>query len=569
MRGRDGARRAGEAAAARTLFLLLATENVLINYTSTAMNVALSALVRDLRTTLTGVQSVISLYALVVAAFLITGSKLGARHGYRRIFALGGGVFALGALITAFAPRLPFMLLGWSLLQGLGVALMLPALPAMLTAAFTGADRTRALSTLAMTSGIGAAAGPVAGGLITDYLSWRVSFLLEAGITLAVTGLLRRTAGTRPLPARTGQRFDVLGVLLSTTGLALVVVATLFTGRYGLLEARQDFTVFGHTLLERGGLSPAPLLAGAGVVVLAVFAGWERHLFTRGRDPLVRVSVLRNRNVRAGTSAQLLQILVSGGALFLVPVFLQTTLGFDALRCGVVLLPSALGLMAAAAPTARRVGRGRMTHRAAAMGAFVMMAAGCGVVAALFSPRAQDVQAVGLALAPGILLVGIGRGMAATITDLVQSAPAPDRVGDVTGLSRTAGYLGSAFGVALAGALLTASLLYAFEAGVNGSSVLSTAQKQLVTRSVEQQVQVTAASDDALRAKVASRGITGAAADELVRINARAREQALTVSVIGMAVPALAGWLVARRIPVPAGRGPAAGAGPEPPRGDP
>ncbi|MEV7689090.1 MFS transporter [Streptomyces bungoensis] len=555
MRRRDGARRAGgrpgaEGPAARALFLLLATENVLINYTSTAMNVALSALVRDLRTTLTGVQSVISLYALVVAAFLITGSKVGARYGYRRIFALGGGVFALGALITAFAPRLPFMLLGWSLLQGLGVALMLPALVAMLTGAFAGADRTRALSTLAMTSGIGAAAGPVVGGFITNYLSWRVSFLLGAGVTLVVAGLVRRTAEAGPVPVRAGgRRFDVLGVVLSTSGLALVVVATLFTGRYGLLKARQDFTVFGHTLLERGGLSPVVLLSGAGLVVLVAFAWWERHLVRSGGDPLVRVSVLRDRTVRTGTSTQLMQVLVPNGALFLVPVFLQTTLGFDALRCGIVLLPITVGLLVAAAPTARRVGQGRMSHRAAAMGSFVFMAAGCGAIAVLFSPQAQGLTAVGLALAPGILLVGIGRGMATTITDLIQSAPPPEEVSDVTGLSRTGSYLGGAFGVALAGALLTPALLYAFEAGVRDSGVLSSAQKQQATRTLEQQVQVTAASDDVLRAKATARGYTGAAADELVRINAQAREQALTVSVTGMAVLAFAGWLVARRIP--------------------
>ncbi|MGW3044424.1 MFS transporter [Kitasatospora sp. NPDC001159] len=532
------------------MFVLLTAENVLINYTSTAMNVALSALVGDLHTTLTGVQSAISLYALVVAAFLITGSKFGARHGYRRTFVLGGGIFALGALITTFAPSLLFMLLGWSLFQGLGVALMLPALLAMLTAAFTGAVRTKALSMLAMTSGIGAAAGPVLGGLITNYLNWRVSFLLEVVVTLAVSWFIRRTADAGRLPVRTGPRFDVLGVVLSATGLALLVVASLFAGRYGLLRARQDFVVLGHTLLGRGGLSPVPVLSGMGLVVMAAFAGWERHLVRSGRDPLVRVSVLRDRTIRDGTSTQLMQILVPNGALFLVPVFLQTTLGFDALRCGIVLLPTSVGLMMAAVPTARRIGCGRMTHRAAAMGAFVFMAVGCGAVAVLFSPHAQGMSAVGLALAPGILLIGLGRGMATTTTDLVQSAAPPDEVSDVTGLSRTAGYLGSSFGVAIAGALLTPALLYTFEVGVNDSSVLSTAQKELVTRTLEQQVQITAASDDALRAKVTSRGITGASADELVRINAHAREQALTVSVSGMAALSVAGWFVARRIPV-------------------
>lgn len=522
------------------------------------MNVALSALVGDLHTSLTGVQSAISLYALVVAAFLITGSKLGARHGHRRIFVLGGEIFVLGTLIAAFGPSLPFLLAGWSLLQGIGVALMLPAVLSMLTAAFAGATRTRVLSALSTTSGIGAAVGPVVGGLITTYLSWRVSFLLETAVTLTVVLLMRRTAqtaGTGPPPARTGpgthgeRSFDVLGAVLSAAGFGLLVVATLLSGRYGLLRARQDFAVFGRTVLHRGELSPVLLIGGLGLLVLLVFVWWERRLVRTGRDPLVRMSVLRDRTVRAGTETQVMQILVPSGMLFLVPVFLQTTLGFDALRSGITLITVTVGLTVAAPVVARLIARGRMTHRAAAMGIFLVMGAGCVAIAVLFHPHEQRVQAVGLALAPGLLLIGCGRGLATTVTDLVQSAPPPDEVSDVTGVSRTAGYLGSSFGVALAGAVMTTALLLAFEAGTDASSVLSADQKQLVQRTLQHQVQIAAASDDALRARLASQGVTGAAADELVRINARARGQALAVGATAMAVLALAGFLVARRIP--------------------
>ena len=557
MAGDGTAGRAGDGApaAARTLFVLLSVENILINYTSTCMNVALSVLVSDLDTSLTGVQSAISLYALVVAAFLITGSKLGARHGYRRTFAVGGEIFALGALITAFGPTLPFMLAGWSVLQGIGVALMLPALVSMLTAAYTGAARTKALSTLGMTAGIGAGAGPVVGGLITNYLSWRVSFLLEAVITLTVVLLMRRTADPERPPVRTEQNFDLLGVVLSATGFGLLVVATLLAGRYGLLKDRQDFVVFGETLLHTGQVSPVPLIAGIGALVLGLFAGWERHLVTSGRDPLVRLSVLRNRTIRAGTETLVMQILVPTGVLFLVPVFLQTTFGFDALQSGIVLIMVPLGLTAAASATAGLIVRGRMTHRGAQKGAFLLMAAGCLAIAVMFDPRQQDVPAIGLALAPGLALVGLGRGLATTVTDLIQSAPPPEEVSDVTGLSRTAGYLGSSFGVALAGAFMTTSLLLAFEAGVDESSVLTSGQKQLVQRTVDHQVQVTAVNDDTVRAKVAAQGVSGAAAVELVRINARARGQALTVAAVGMAVLALAGFLVALRIPRSAGTG--------------
>ncbi|MGW7410094.1 MFS transporter [Streptomyces sp. NPDC054833] len=535
--------------ALRTLFVLLSVENVLINYTSTAMNVALSAIVRDLHTSLTGVQSAISLYALVVAACLITGSKLGARRGYPRTFVLGGEVFGLGALLTALGPSLPFMLAGWSALQGVGVALMLPAVVAMLTEAFTGATRTKVLSTLGVTAGIGAAAGPVVGGLITHYFSWRVSFLMETVITLAVVLLMRRTVDPGRPGVRPGQRFDVLGALLSATGFGLLVIATLLAGRYGLLRDRMDFEVFGNTLLHRGQVSPVPLLAAMGLVVLGVFAGWERHLIRRGRDPLVRLSVLRNRTIRVATLTLVMQILVPTGMLFLVPVFLQTTVGFDALRSGVTLITVPVGLTVAASTAARLIGSGRMTHRTAQMGAFLCMAAGCAAIAVMFDPRQREASAMGLALAPGLLLIGLGRGLATTVTDLIQSAPPPEEVSDVTGLSRTAGYLGSSFGVALAGAFLTTALLFAFEAGADASSVLSSDQKHLVKQTLDHQVQITAATDSAVRTKLASRGVTGVAADELVRINARARGQALTVAAIGMGALALIGFVLALRIP--------------------
>ncbi|MER6629258.1 MFS transporter [Streptomyces sp. NPDC000987] len=555
MKRRKRARRTGAEAHAgaardvRTLFVLLSVENFVINYTSTAMNVALSVMVRDLHTSLTGVQSAMSLYALVVAACLITGSKLGARHGYARAFVVGGQIFALGALISALGPTLRFVLFGWSLLQGIGVALMLPALVSMLTEAFTGAARTKALATLGIIAGVASGAGPVVGGLITDYAGWRLSFLLEAVVTLVVLALMRRKVSPGRFPGRPGQRFDVLGAVLSATGFGLLVVATLLGSRYGLIENREDFEVFGTTVLHRGQVSPVPLLAGAGLVVLFVFAVWERHLIRHGRDPLVRLSVLRDRTIRTGTLTMVMQILVPTGMFFLVPVFLQTTAGFDALRSGVTLFVVPVGLTAAASMGAGLVGNGRMTHRTAQIWAFLAMAAGCVAVAVMFDPHRREVPAIGLALAPGLLLIGIGRGLATTATDLVQSASPPEQVSDVTGLGRTAGYLGSSFGVALAGALMTTSLLLAFEAGTNASTVLSSGQKRYVQQTLEHQVQVTAATDDAVRAKAESRGITGTAADELVRINTRARGRALTAASLGMGTLALIGLVLALRLP--------------------
>ncbi|MGQ4420134.1 MFS transporter [Streptomyces sp. SAS_269] len=420
--------------------------------------------------------------------------------------------------------------------------------PPQLLGLLTGA------ATLCMTAGIGAAAGPMLGGLITNYLGWRVSLLMEALINLAVVLFMRRTVAPGRTRAHPGQRFDVLGALLSATGFGLLVVATLLAGRYGLLQNRQDFEVFGVTLLHRGGVSPVPLLAGIGLVILVVFAAWERHLIRRGGDPLVRLSVLRDRTVRVGTLTLVTQILVPTGVLLLVPVFLQTTVGFDAPRSGVTLIAVPVGLMVAAPAAAGLVANGRMTHRTAQMGAFLCMASGCALIAVMFDPHQREVTAMGLALAPGLLLVGVGRGLATTVTDLIQSAPPPEEVSDVTGLSRTAGYLGSSFQVALAGAFMATALLWPSRPGRTPAGSCRPA-RSLVKRTLDHQVQITAATDDAVRAKLASRDVTGTAADELVRVNARARGQALTVAALGMGAPALMGFALALRIPRAGGPG--------------
>ncbi|MGW0885490.1 MFS transporter [Streptomyces sp. NPDC002671] len=245
----------------------------------------------------------------------------------------------------------------------------------------------------------------------------------------------------------------------------------------------------------------------------------------------------------------MLQIPVPNGMLFLVPVFLQATVGFDALRSEITLIAVPAGLTVAAPTAAGLIGSGRMTQRTARMGAFLCMAAGCVLIAVMFDPRQRHVSATGLALAPGLLLIGLGRGLATTMTDLIQSAPPPEQVSDVTGLSRTAGYLGSSLGVALASAFLATALLLAFEAGADASGVLSSGQKQLVKQTLSHQVQITAVTDDAVRTKVASRGVGGTAVDELVRINARARGQVLTVAALAMGALSHIGSALALRIP--------------------
>ncbi|WP_199896435.1 MFS transporter [Streptomyces niger] len=521
------------------------TQQLLMAYDSTAMNVAVSDIVTDLGTTLTGVQSAISLYALVMAALMITGSKLGSRVGHVRVFTLGAAVYGCGALVTALSPGLPVMLLGWSLLEGVGAVLIFPAILSIATLAFTGARRTRALALVGAAAGVGAALGPLLGGLITRYLSWRVSFLMEAAVTAAVVVLLVRHRRRVPRPEAARQpSFDVLGAVLSALGFGLIVLGTLLASRYGLLITRSDVVLFGRTVLGEGAVSPTVLLALCGVVMLALFAWWEHHRACTGRDPLVRPVVLRDRTTRVGSLSLGLQYLVLAGVFFLVPVFVQTTLAYDALESGVTLLPATVLLVVGAAVGTRAVGRGRATRRPLIILGFLLIAAGTALIAFVFGPDAS-----GLRIAPGLAMAGLGLGLCTLLADLVQSSAAEDRVSDVAGLSRSFSYLGQSLGIALAGALMIGVLLGTALDSVRTSTVLTGGQKATAEHTLEHGVQATAVSDEQLRTALDRQGVSGPPADELVRINTLAREDGLTAAMVAMGLFALAGAGLAARLP--------------------
>jgi len=306
-------------------------------------------------------QSAISLYALVMAASMITGSKLGSRHGYRRMFVLGAVVYGAGALVTALSPGLPVMLLGWSLLRGSARRWCSPTSSPSPGCPSKAPSGSRALSLVGAAAGIGAGLGPIVGGAITVAATWRLSFLLEVVVTLLVAAAMFRLVEPRPGEPRAP--FDLTGVALSALGMVLIVLGILLASTYGLLRARKDFAVLGVTVLPKGGLSPTVLLVVLGLVVLVGFAAWERRRIDRREDPLVHLAVLRPRATRVGSVALGLRSLFTAGLMFVVPVYLQTALGYDALRSGVTLLPVTVALIAASVVVARLVGGDRIQRR--------------------------------------------------------------------------------------------------------------------------------------------------------------------------------------------------------------
>lgn len=303
------------------------------------MNVSIAQVAKDVDTTVTGIQTAITLYTLVMAALMITGGKLGQILGRKRAFAIGCVIYGVGSSITAIAPSLGVLIFGWSFLEGVGAALILPAIVALVASNFSRPERPRAYGLVASAGAIAVAAGPLIGGLFTTYLSWRWVFVGEVLIVLAILALARRMADATPDAA---VRLDFVGTVLSAVGLGLLVVGILRSGEWGLVRPKPGAPTW-------IGLSPVIWMLLAGGLVLWLFMGWEDRRIARGAEPLVNPAILKNPTLRGGLTSFFFQYLVQGGLFFAVPLFLSVALGLSAIQTGIRLLPLSITLLLAAA----------------------------------------------------------------------------------------------------------------------------------------------------------------------------------------------------------------------------
>src|SRR6516165_3829015 len=320
------------AGAAGMVLLTLASAQFLMTLDSSVMNVSIATVAKDVGTTVTGIQAAITFYTLVMASLMITGGRLGQIFGRKRAFAIGCVIYGCGSLITALSPSLPVLLLGWSVLEGVGAALIMPAIVALVASNFARSARPRAYGLVASAGAIAVAAGPLIGGLFTTYASWRWVFAGEVLVVLVILALTRRIADT---PADKGARLDLVGPVL-------IVYGILRAGTWGFVQPKQGAP---HWL----GLSPVIWLVLAGGVVLRVFMWWEIHQRQRGGPVLVDLAMLRNQTLRGGLTSFLFQYLLQAGLFFAVPLFLSVALGLSAVATGVRLLPLSITLLLAAA----------------------------------------------------------------------------------------------------------------------------------------------------------------------------------------------------------------------------
>jgi len=525
------ARDAQTAQGAGAVLLTLCAGQFLMALDSSVMNVSIATVAKDLDTTITGIQSAIVLYTLVMAMLMVTGGKIGSMIGRKRAFIVGLVIYCSGSLTTALAPNLPVLLLGWSFLEGVGAALIMPAIVALVAGNFPPEGRPRAYGLVGAAGAIAIAVGPLIGGLATTYASWRWVFAGEVLIGAGIVLLSRRMADT---PVEKRSHLDLLGSVLWALGMGLVVLGVLFSSEWGLIMPKED----GPSIL---GLSPVVWLILGGLLTLRLFMGHIRRLDAAGAEPLITPALFRNRQMTGGLVMFFFQFVVMMGIFFVIPLYLSVALGLSAIDTGLRITPLSITMLLAAAGVPKflpSVSPRRVVE-------FGLVAVVFGIVL-LFT--AMDVDASASIVTVPLLLIGLGFGGLASQLGAVTVSAVPDEQSpEVGGLQNTATQFGASIGTALAGAILITSLTSSFLSGI--------AQNPDVPPEVSSQGSVELASgipfisDADLEAALEEAGATPEVTQAVVDENEEARLDGLRSALALLALIAVVALFFTRRIP--------------------
>jgi EmrB/QacA subfamily drug resistance transporter len=467
------------------------------------MNVSISAVVGDLDTTVSGVQAAIALEALVSAAFILISSKVGDLIGRKRAYVMGLLAYAVGAIAMTLAQNLTAIVIFWALIGGLGASLLLPAMQSLIHGNFEGPAQRQAYALVGASAAIAAAVGPLLGGFVTTYLSWRVGFALEAVVIVVVLSGLGRI---RDVPYTGPRHIDGVGALLSVLGMGGVVL--------GILAWQE-------------GAESVLAIMVVGAVALVSLGRWVLRRKRRDQPALLDPDLFRLPHFRLGVSQQMMQQIILGGAMIALPIFLQITLEYDAMLAGLSLAPLSLTMFAVAMLAGKKAGQ----RRPASIVRFGFALATAGTLLLIpIVPRAES----GWYLTVPLLIIGAGLGLLVSQLNNFTLAPiVEERVSEAAGVNSAAGSFGLSFGLAMAGGVMLATLSYSFTNLTETSSVIPPDQQAEIAEVMEHDAEVV--SDTQLDAIVAEE--PPAVQEEILAINREARDRALQVALV---VPLLA-----------------------------
>lgn len=527
-----------------SVVIILAAAQFVMVLDGTVMNVSISTVVIDLDTTVAAMQAAITFYTLTMAAMMLLGAKLGDIWGRRRAFVVGSCIYAVGSLMTALSPSIAFLFFGWSVIEGLGAVLVIPAIAALIADNYRGADRITAYAIIGAVSGAAVAAGPLIGGFVTTYFSWRYVFVAEVVIMIVVVLLSRRVTDTT---ARQSARIDVVSVLLSAAGLVAIVYGMLQTKTWGWIRPLASAEIGGVEIAPLGISMSAWLMVGGAALVYA-FIRRQQHLVARGKTPLVHVEMFSIAQLRSGLTVLGAQYAVTAGLFFMVPVYLQMTLGLDALDTGMKIFPLSVSLILFSI-AGTRLSTVWSPRRIVRIGQLIL------VFSSMLLLGAVTVDLRSGLFATGMFLAGAALGLLASqLGNVNMSAVTEKETSEVGGLQGVFQNLGSSLGTALVGSILIGALATSFAGGVAASDLPENA-RSLIATATQGGVQIVPASTvEDLGTKA---GLSEADATELERIYRDAQLSSLRTAFFGLIAISLLALPLSRNIPAtvpPGGR---------------
>lgn len=525
------------ATATKLVLVIMALAQFLMVIDTTVMNVSISYLVHDLDTTVTAVQSAITLYTLVMATTMIIGGKLGDVWGRRRAFRIGLVVYAMGSGITSISQGIGMLYFGWSLLEGLGAALIMPAIAALIAANFTGAKRASAYGVIAAAGAAACALGPIIGGFVTTEFSWRYVFISESVLCI---GMLFFTGSIKDADVDERPKLDLVGGAMAGLGLGLIVFGVLKSSTWGWVTPQSSPSRNGSVIAPLG-ISLVLWMILSGFLVLWSFMRWLDHREATGRSTLVSPELFKNRQLVGGLITITFQNLIQMGMFFAVPLFLSIVLGLSAFETGIALVPLSFALVIAAmgAPRLAPKASPRLVCR---IGLFAMFLAAMGTQGSI------EAGATAATLVVPLLAMGFGIGLLASqVGNVVVSSVPIEKSSEAGGLQYTAQNLGASLGTAFVGAVLIAGLATSLASGVTQSTVLNDQVKSQSELVIDEGVAFQ--SDAQLEASLAKTTLSPADQQEIVRINAAARIDALRKAMAAVALFAVIALFFTGRLP--------------------